>query len=64
MLTDARITPIRPPLPTPALRLESQQFSENTGTCAFKLNLHPLWPVTPPHSCQLAGLSFWVNFQF
>lgn len=27
-------------LPHPALQSESQQFSENTGTCAFKLNLH------------------------
>lgn len=28
---------------------------KNTGTCAFKLNLLTLWPVTPPCSCRCWG---------
>lgn len=55
ILTDVRITLIQLPFPHRALQLEFQQFSKNTGTCAFKLNLLTLWPVTPPCSCQFWG---------
>lgn len=71
ILTDAKITPIQLPFLHHALQLEFQQFSKNTGTCAFKLNLLTLWPRLPraaamlgPHCLQLAELlSFWVNIQ-